>query len=190
MATSIQHNTILTLLILTAALLLNGCSSRTVVESDLNIKGAPDWVNEGSQALSDGKKRFFRGIGSAEKMPDFSLQKSTADNRARAELAQTFSSFMNVISNDYSNNATDAIDTVSEQSIARTVKNMTQINLSGAEIIARWRDKKTGRMYSLAEIDMNKVKTITSAAKNMDASFKSFFANQSDNIFDSISNKE
>ena len=34
-------------------LILVGCSSKTMVESDLGIKGAPDWVNEGTQILND-----------------------------------------------------------------------------------------------------------------------------------------
>ena len=164
--------------------LLSACSHRTTVESDLGIKDAPDWVNEGNQALKDGKSRFFRGTGSAPSMNDASLQQSTADNRARAELAQIFSSYMDVVANDYSAAASDTDETMNEQAVYRSIKNITQLNVSGAEIIARWRDERTGILYSLAEIDLNKVKRVTSAAKTMDATFKSFFDQHSESIFD------
>jgi len=174
------------LLISLFALTFSACSSRTKVESDLGIRGAPDWVNEGKQALKDGKKRYFRGIGQAPTMNDESLQKSTADNRARAELAQIFSSYMDVLANDYSAAVSDSEEVVNEQAVSRTVKNITSLNLTGAEIIARWRDKKTGVLYSLAEIDMKKFKTVTGAARDMDTNLKQFIEHEADNIFDAL----
>ncbi len=38
---------------LAALVLFGGCSGKTLVESDLGVKGAPDWVNEGTQMLND-----------------------------------------------------------------------------------------------------------------------------------------
>ncbi len=168
------------------SLCLFACSSHTKVDSDLGIKGAPDWVNEGKQAFKDGKNRFFRGIGSAPSMNDPSLQKSTADNRARAELAQVFSSFMDVVAKDYSAAASSGDEVVNEQSVTRNIKNITKLNLTGAEIIARWQDKKSGMVYSLAEIDMKKFKTIAKAAENMDPKLTQFIENQAHNIFDAM----
>jgi len=168
------------------SLLLFACSSNTVVESDLGIKGAPDWVNEGKQAFKDGKNRFFRGIGSAPSMNDASLQKNTADNRARAELAQIFSSYMDVVASDYSAAVASSDDIVNEQAVSRNIKNITKLNLTGAEIIAHWQDKKSGVIYSLAEIDMNKFKTVATAAENMDPKLKQFIENKADNIFDAM----
>lgn len=168
------------------SVIIFACSSNTVVESNLGIKGAPDWVNEGKQAFKDGKNRFFRGIGSAPSMNDPSLQKTTSDNRARAELAQIFSSYMDVVASDYSAAVASSDDLVNEQAVSRNVKSITKLNLTGAEIIARWQDKKSGVVYSLAEIDMKKFKTVASAAKNMDPKLKQFIETQADNIFDAM----
>ena len=66
------------------ALAISACSSTTKVESDLGIKGAPDWVNEGTNILSEKDGRLFHGVGSASPMGDMALQKSVADDRARA----------------------------------------------------------------------------------------------------------
>ena len=85
--------------LLSAALVasaLSACSSTTQVESDLSIKGAPDWVNEGTHILNDKDGRLFHGVGLASPMGDMSLQKSVADDRARAEVARVLSSYMDV----------------------------------------------------------------------------------------------
>ena len=72
---------------------VSGCSSEpTKVESNLGIKGAPDWVNQGSNILSTKDGRLFHGVGSASQMGDLALQKSVADDRARAEVAREHSS--------------------------------------------------------------------------------------------------
>ncbi|MCZ6579496.1 MAG: hypothetical protein O6927_09175, partial [Gammaproteobacteria bacterium] len=73
--------------ILFLALVLGACSSKTVIESDMGLSGAPDWVNEGTQAVKDDDGRLIHGVGMAPAMGDVSLQKATADNRARAEIA-------------------------------------------------------------------------------------------------------
>lgn len=163
---------------------LVACSSRTTVKSDLGIRSAPDWVNEGKQALNDGGKRFFRGVGTAVAMNDEYLQKTTADNRARAEVAQIFSSYINVIANDYSAALSDTDEVINEQATSNTIKNVTKMDLIGAEIIARWKDKRTGIIYSLAELDMKKFKTVASKAKDMDANLKSYIAQKADSVFD------
>ncbi len=182
-----QSNIIVVLCMLTV---LSACSSGTKVESDMGIKGAPEWVNEGNQALKDKNGRYFHGTGSAPGMSDASLQRSTADNRARAEVAQIFTSYMNVLASDYSAALSDDTESVSEQALSRTIENTTELNLVGVEIIARWKDKKTGVLYSLAELDMKKFKKVVSTAEQMDASFKAFVSDNAENVFDSMSKEK
>ena len=85
-----------------ALLITLGCSSSTDIESDLGIEDAPDWVNEGSQAVSNKRGRLIQGVGSAPRLGDASLQKATADNRARAEVARIMASYMDIVMEDYS----------------------------------------------------------------------------------------
>ena len=48
------------------AVVLTACGGgKTIVESDLGIKGAPDWVNKGTQVLNDKDGRLFHGVGSS-----------------------------------------------------------------------------------------------------------------------------
>ena len=174
-----------TALLLTLGLLA-ACSSRTVVESNLGIKGAPDWVNKGSQALNDQNGQLIHGIGSAPNMNDQSLQRSTADDRARTEVARVLNSFMHVVSQDYSASSGSGQDQQNTSNVSRQIQNITDQNVSGARIIAQWMDPKTGNAWSLAELNMKQVKDMVSGSKDMNAGFRDYFNSHADNVFDSM----
>ena len=111
------------------ATVLFGCSGSETIESDLGIKGAPDWVNEGTQAVSDRDGQLIQGVGMAPPMNDPSLQKSTADNRARAEVARVLSTFIDSTINDYTSNNNGN----NSSSIARDIRSATKLALNGAK---------------------------------------------------------
>lgn len=165
-------------------MVLVGCSGKTMLESDLGIDGAPDWVNEGTQILNDKGGRYFHGVGQAPPMGDDSLQISTADNRARAEVARILTSYMEVVQTDYSAVAGATAELVTEQSISRQIESLSKTNMSGVEIIAHWRDEDNGKIYSIAELDLKQVKKVIAANEEMNAGFGNFFESQGDNIFD------
>ncbi|NNE63977.1 MAG: hypothetical protein HKN34_07840 [Gammaproteobacteria bacterium] len=163
-----------------------GCSSKTRVESDLHIEDAPDWVNEGNQMLNDDDGRLFHGIGSAPVVGDYSLQKNTADDRARAEVARVFSSYLTVVSKDYSAAAGQGDEQLNEQAISRQIDNLTQINLTGAKIIARWKDENNGTIWSLAELDLERVRQTLEKAETMSPALREFLSKESNSIFDRL----
>ena len=172
------------LFLFTALLLLAACSGRTVVKSDLGIEGAPDWVNQGNQALDSHNRRLIHGIGSAPVMSNLSLQTSAADDRARAQVARAVSSIMHVISQDYAAHTGLNEGQQGAASISRQIEAITEQNLSGAQIIAHWRDPKQGTVWSLAELDMQGVKRMVAASQQMNAGFKDYFATHVDRLLD------
>lgn len=165
-------------------LILAGCSGKTMVESDLGIKGAPDWVNEGTQILNDKGGRYFHGVGQAPLMGDESLQISTADNRARAEVARILTNYIDVVHRDYGAASGSGGEVVSEQAVSRQIESLSKTNLSGAKIIGHWRDKRSGNIYAIAELDLKQVKKVIAANKDMNEGFSRFLESQGDNIFD------
>jgi hypothetical protein len=169
------------------AALITACSSGpTKVESDLGIKGAPDWVNEGTSILNNKDGRLFHGVGLAPPVGDMSLQKSMADDRARAEVARVLSSYMDVVTNDYVAAAKSGGTGVAEESVSRQIKNLSKVNLTGAKIIGSWRDPKTNTIYSIAELDMKQVKDTLSGVQDMNTDLKRYIETQADNIFDRV----
>lgn len=173
-------------LIAALAVLLPACASKTRVKSDLHISGAPDWVNKGTNILNDRNGRLFHGVGQAPEMDDQALQISTADNRARAEVARILTSYMDVVSDDFLSASGKGKDATSEQMVSQQIKNLTRVNLSGAKIIAHWRHKKTNTIYALAELDMKDVKKATKTVEDMNEDLRAHIATHGENIFDKM----
>jgi hypothetical protein len=186
-----KFNAVARLSLLALMLSLAACSSGpTKVESNLNLKGVPDWVNQGTSVLNDKNGRLFHGVGSASPMGDMALQKSVADDRARAEVARILSSYLDVVSNDYMGAAKSGGEAVAEESVSRQIRNLTKVNLAGARIIGSWRDVKTGIIYSIAELDMNQVKSTLSTVQDMNADLKRYIETSGDNIFDRVAKEK
>ena len=142
--------------LLTAGLLalMAGCATQTAIESDLGIAGAPDWVNQGiNNKLKAHDGKYYYGFGSAPPMGARSLQTAAADNRARAQIAETLGSEMKVVTRDSTSTSDIEGERVTDSSTSRNIENRVNIILRDARIVAHWRDPETGVIYSLAELD-------------------------------------
>lgn len=180
-----------TVMLALAVVLLSACGGgKTVVESNLKIKGAPDWVNEGTNILNSKDGRLFHGIGSAPKLGDMELQRTTAENRARSEVARILSSYMDVVSKDFLASSSAGASAEAQQSVSRSIENVTRVNLTGVKIIANWRDDKDGMIYSLAELDMKYVKDILKNTQEMNTDLRAHFEQNADTIFDKLTGKK
>jgi len=180
----------LSMLILAAGMLAACASKPTQLESDLGIKDAPDWVNKGTAYVNNQDGRLFHGVGSAGPMGEVSLQRSTADERARAEVARIFSSYLDVVSNDYSSAAKSGTMKVNEEAVSRQIKNLTKVDLAGAKIIAHWVDPKTKYVYSIAELDIKTVKDNVAARNDMNQDLRRYITGHADNIFDRLAKEK
>jgi hypothetical protein len=174
-------------LIIAVAFGLAACGGGpTKLESDLGIKGAPDWVNKGTAYVNNKDGRLFHGVGSASPMGDAALQRETADNRARAELARIFSSYLDVVSQDYQSAAKSGDTAVGEEAVSRQIKSLTKVNLAGAQIIARWHDKKSNTVWAIAELDIKSMKQVAGGARDMNEDVRRYIDGHAENIFDRV----
>jgi hypothetical protein len=163
---------------------------KTVVESDLGIKGAPNWVNKGTAVLNDKDGRLFHGVGSSPSLGDEALQRSTADDRARAEVARMLSTYIDAVSSDYSAASGTGANANADQSVSRQIKAVTKQNLAGSKIIGRWKDGKTSTVYSIAELDFKAVKTTLEGANGMNEDLRRYIGRNAENIFDKVSGEK
>lgn len=168
------------LAIVACLFLITACGGNRTVESDLGIKGAPDWVNEGTQAISDEDGRLIQGVGMAPPLGDESLQVTTADSRARAEIARVISSYVDATLRDYSASSGSRADLAVNNSINTT----TQTVLNGAKVKGRWKDPKTGNIYAFAELDLDTLEEAIAAAKSLSTNFKQYFSDNANAGFD------
>jgi len=165
---------------------LAACSGgKTRVESDLDIEDAPDWVNESGQVVDDQGGRLFHGIGSAPDLGDLSLQRTTADQRARADLARILGSYMKVLSEDYVSSA-GSENRHTEQAYSRDINSVTEKLLIGAKVIARWKNQENGDIWSLTELDLEQLKRTLGASKDLDDAMKQFMMEHTVTTFDKI----
>lgn len=169
-----------------ATLLLGACAGQTKLESDLGVKGAPDWVNKGTAYVSNDGGRLFHGVGSAGPMGEASLQRSVADDRARAELAKIFSAYMDVVANDFQSAAKAGGAAVADEAVSRQIRALSQVNLAGSRVIARWVDTKTNTVWSIAEIDLKQVKDTSAAAAGMNSDLQRYVGSSAENVFDRV----
>ena len=165
--------------------MLAACSS-SQLQGDLGIKGAPDWVNKGTQVTDDKSGHLIHGVAMAQAMNDPSLQTSVADDRARAEVARVLNSFMHVVSQDFSSSSGSGQDQMNAQSVSRQIQSITDQNLSGVRILTHWPNPKDGSIWAIAQLDLNQVKDSVANSKDMNSAFRDYFSSHADNIFDSM----
>lgn len=127
----------------------------------------PEWVDKGSGAF-DGDRAFY-AVGSAFGIQNPSLLRSTADNRARAELAKIFKTYTASLMKDYqaSTMAGDPNETSEEQHVENTFKTFTKAELSGAMIVDHWKDPETGEYFSLVRMDLDVFEDYLNKAKEL-----------------------
>lgn len=166
------------------ALAVAACGSLPSVESDLGIEGAPEWVNQGTGLLRDGDSRLFHGVGQAPAMGDRSLQIETADNRARAKLARSLSTYMEVVASDYRARSGEGEQAVDEAGVSRQIEAVTELNLAGARIIGRWRNPETDTVYALAELRLQEVADTTAGMEAMDPGLRDHLQERGGRLFD------
>lgn len=115
----------------------------------------PEWVNKGSGAFG-GEKKVFYGVGSASGIRNHSLARSTADNRARAEISKIFEVYSASLMKDYSASTTagDFSASSEEQHVEQAIKTFSANTLNGVEIVDHWIHPTDGTIYSLARLDI------------------------------------
>ena len=137
--------------------------------------GEPAWVNRGSGAFPADKRTFY-GMGSANGIKNPSLLRTTADNRARAELAKVFETYSASLMKDYS--SSDA------QNVQQAVKTFSASSQQGAEVVDRYTNAQ-GVMYSLCKLDLDRAKDLIAAAQASGA-IRSFAKDHADKAYDDL----
>jgi hypothetical protein len=140
---------------LLGASLLAGCGGAPVKKAEAPAQ--PAWIVKGTGAYSGEAETIFYGVGIANAMPDISLQRKMADERAREEIAVTLKISIKSMIKDYQDHHVDyfnAADTAgSDEFSSHVSKSVVDAELVDSKIIDHWSDPDTGALYSLARMD-------------------------------------
>lgn len=182
------------LVFITAALAMAACGHKNVKPMQAGIpspiaSAGPAWVNQGSGAFKDGS---FYGVGLASGIKNRALAVDTADSRARAKVAEVFSTYIAKLNKDYmaSTTAGDMKSSSEEQNVTQTLKSFTQMTLSGAVPVDHWIDPSDGSMFSLVKLDLAAVKSTLDSAKELDSKVRDYVKANADKAFNDLSAEE
>jgi hypothetical protein len=154
--------------------------------------GAPAWVIKGSGSSASAQGKVFYGVGSASGMKNMSLLRSSADNRARNEIAKTFSTYTSSLMKDYmaSTTAGNPNVTSEEQHVEQAIKTITSATLVGVEIVDHWQNPATGEFYSLARLDLEFMKNSLESMKELDRKTKEYIRQNAEKLHEQLSREE
>ena len=128
-------------------------------EAPANFKGIqyPEWVLKGSGAFGGEQGKVFYGVGSVTGIKNHALARTTADNRARAEIAKTFEVYSASLMKDYmaSTTAGDMSASSEEQHVESVIKTFSAQTLSGVQIVDHWFHPVDGTVYALGRLDLS-----------------------------------
>jgi len=167
---------------------MTGCAS---TKGSIAPSG-PAWVNKGSGAFSDGGTKAFYGVGAVTGVQNKPLAVTAADNRARAEITKIFETYSASLMRDYARSTTagDMQKTSEEQDIQQATKTFSAATLSGVVIVDHWQDPGDGTFYSLARLDLDKMKENIDKAKELNAAVRDYVRNNSEKAFSNLETEE
>ncbi len=165
---------------------LLACASHSTLNGAADANGIPVWVNEGSVIRTSKEGRRFHGVGSAPMLGDFSLQTSTADNRARSEINRILASYVEIVSRDFIASGEADESGFNAQHVAQQMDQLANIDLTGIQVIGHWTDKQNKVVYSIAEVDMQQVREAIKSADSLHPGLRKFIREEGDSIFDRI----
>jgi hypothetical protein len=182
------------LVFISAVLAMAACGHKNVKPMEAAVpspiaSAGPAWINQGSGAFKDGS---FYGVGVATGIKNRALAIDAADSRARAKIAEVFSTYIAKLNKDYmaSTTAGDMKTSSEEQNVTQTLKSFTEMTLSGAAPVDHWIDPSDGSMFSLVKLDLAAVKNTLDSAKQLDAKVRDFVKANADKAFNDLSAEE
>jgi len=152
----------------------------------------PEWVSKGSGAFGAEGQRVFYGVGSASGIKNASLARTTADNRARAEITKIFETYSASLMKDYmaSTTAGDQSASSEEQHVEQAIKTFSASTLSGVQIVDHYNDKDTGTIYSLARLDLKAFQDNIGAMKELNSKVRDYVRQNAEKVHADLEKEE
>ena len=85
---------------------------------------------------------------------------------------------------DFSLKIEEIIHEAIKDLVSHQVKSITKPSMTGAKIIANWRDPNTNKIWSISELEMKHVKNVMDGAGDLNLNLKKYFETNADPIFD------
>jgi len=166
---------------------LFGCAGSRPAKEEM-VPGAPDWVNRGSGAFEEKDRKLFYGVGSVTGVSNPALEQTSADSRARAELARVLGIYVSLLYKDYQSASTTSEPGKGseEQHVEQALKTTVDESLRGAKIIDHWRNPKNGVLYALGKLNLDDYKELIGTIKELKPEAKSLIQQRAESAFKAL----
>jgi len=147
--------------------------------------GSPAWVNRGSGAFNDGSRVFY-GVGVVSGIRNVALARSSAETRARAEVGTALNTFISSLMRDYQSSISDIQRSEEQQMVEQTIRQFTDVNLSGVRITDHWQDPSNGTLYALARWDIEQASQSLEQMNQLNTRVRDYIRANAERAFDRL----
>ena len=177
---------------LLAAFLIMGCAAKTQEVAQPTEPQKPAWVDKGSGAFEGEMGNVIYGVGLGFGSKNPAMLRTMADNRARAEVARVFKTYVASLTKDYaaSTTAGDFSATSEEQHVEQTIKSFTKAELTGVQIVDHWTDPANGGQYALARWDLNVFQDYLAQAEELSEQVRQKVIKNAEKAFQELASEE
>ncbi|MBP9127552.1 MAG: LPP20 family lipoprotein [Elusimicrobia bacterium] len=150
----------------------------------------PEWIMKGAGAFKDRSKTFY-GVGIAEGIQSEALRRTTADNRAIAEISKQLTVMSTSLMRDYMSSTSIPAEAKGneEQYIENTIKTFTDNVISGVQVIDRYQDK-SGTLYSLASLNLDTLTDLAGKVKGLSQGVRDHIKANAESAFDKLNEEQ
>jgi len=155
--------------------------------------GSPDWVRKGSGAFGGERGKSFFGVGQASKIQNAGLRRTAADAQARTEIAKimnTYAASLVKMYNESVSNGDPNTAAQESQMVTSAMKNFTQAQLQGVEIIDHWISNDGSTEFALAQLDFSQFKQDADKVKQLNDRAREVIKARADEAFGEMEKEE
>ncbi len=153
---------------------------------DLRIKDAPNWVNDGTIYTTVQGERYFYGVGSSPVVGDPDLQKAISKSRATSEAKRILTAWLDALAADYLKSKAAKSNHADSAAVQNQLKSFANAMKERLNLAARWKDPRTGSLYSLALLDMTTMKSAAAESQLLDEAIREHIQKHGSKLFDRV----
>jgi hypothetical protein len=152
--------------------------------------GSPPWVTKGSSAFGGDAGKAFYGVGSVGNIMDYSMRRDMAQAKARAAIADILNNYVKKLSKLYNESTSETTkEGTSPQEVqmaTQALKNYTDAQLRGVDIVDTFQSKCDTTMFALAKMDFNALKDNMQHAQELNDRMREVIKQRADSAFDEL----
>ena len=153
---------------------------------------APEWTALASGVYREPSgKEVFYGLGTVDKQELISDRKTLSEDRARNDLAKVFNSYIKRLAKEIAGSKlSNSLTDVHRDRLGSSLDERTATILMEAETTKYWMNANTGKVYSMARLDLNRLTDKLDGIKSISSEDRSFLKESIVRAHSSMANEQ